>query len=140
MNPLLLPPGASLTDGLLTTPLGPFRTAIRPPRAADDGASTTSAAPVVVRVLDNDEGPAGAALAVASVAPPSHGAASRNTDGTITYTPDPGYSGVDLFTYTVRATGDAEATARVTVTVNAGACTFAVQCGRGSRWGVWRGP
>jgi hypothetical protein len=41
-----------------------------------------------------------------------------NADGTVTYTPDPGFSGVDTFTYTV-SDGTTTATGTVTVTVTA---------------------
>jgi hypothetical protein len=51
---------------------------------------------------------------VAVVVAPANGAAVVNADGTITYTPNPGFSGVDTFTYSVEGS-----TATVTVNVAA---------------------
>jgi uncharacterized repeat protein (TIGR01451 family) len=51
---------------------------------------------------------------------PTHGNATVNPDGTITYTPADGYVGGDLFTYTICDTGDPDQacdTATITVTV-----------------------
>jgi subtilisin family serine protease len=70
-----------------------------PPVAANDGASTTQGAPVTVAVLANDTDVDGGSLAIASVSDPPHGTAAPNADGTITYTPDAGYSGADAFGY-----------------------------------------
>jgi hypothetical protein len=51
---------------------------------------------------------------VTVVVAPANGAAVVNADGTITYTPNPGFSGVDTFTYSVEGS-----TATVTVNVAA---------------------
>lgn len=48
-------------------------------------------------VLDNDLG----ATAVVSNTAPAHGTLKINADGSFTYTPAAGYTGVDTFTYTV---------------------------------------
>ncbi|WP_281169879.1 Ig-like domain-containing protein [Olivibacter sitiensis] len=96
---------------------------VRPtvPVANDDSATTEFNTPVTVNVLANDE---------ADVSPldpgsvtitfgPSHGTVVVNADGTVTYTPEPGYTGSDSFGYTVRdANGNVsnEATVRVEVT------------------------
>ncbi|MEU4687191.1 Ig-like domain-containing protein [Actinoplanes sp. NPDC023714] len=66
-----------------------------PPVAADDSATTTHASPVSIDVLANDTG----AGTTAIVAMPAHGAAVVEADDTITYTPVPGWAGVDTFTY-----------------------------------------
>ncbi|WP_208112301.1 Ig-like domain-containing protein [Pedobacter metabolipauper] len=63
----------------------------------DDIAATTTNTPVIVRVLDNDPKKIGAS--VLKVLDPSHGIIAVNLDGTVTYTPSPGYSGKDIFTY-----------------------------------------
>ena len=42
---------------------------------------------------------------------PSNGAASVNPDGTIQYTPNPGFSGTDTFEYTISDGSGATATA-----------------------------
>ncbi|RKQ41422.1 Ig-like domain-containing protein [Enterobacter sp. R1(2018)] len=60
----------------------------------------------------------GPATAVNIASPPSHGSAIAN--GTvITYTPAPGYSGADSFTYTASNSGGTSAPATVTLTVSA---------------------
>ena len=74
--------------------------------------------PVVVDVLANDSDPDGDRLSVASYTQPSHGVASLNADGTITYTPNAGYTGSDTFTYTITEGKEAFATAHVSITVN----------------------
>jgi len=71
-----------------------------PPSAQDDNAVTDEGVPVTILVLLNDSDPDGDAIAVESVTEAENGAVSNNgTD--VTYTPDPGYSGVDIFSYTV---------------------------------------
>ncbi len=87
------------------------------PAAADDSTSTFREMPVVINVLANDSDIEGDALTVAALAGPQNGTADINPDQTVTYTPDPGFSGVDSLTY--RAfDGEAESnTATVTITV-----------------------
>lgn len=83
-----------------------------PAVAVNDAATTTLGTPVTISVLANDyhvDGP----LTVASASTPSHGTATVNADGTITYTPVAGYAGTDSFTYTL--VGGATATVTVTV-------------------------
>lgn len=65
-------------------------------------------------MLANDHDPVGDLLAVDSVSPPANGTAT--IDGTeVVYTPDPGFFGVDTFTYTVGDGGGGSAQATVTV-------------------------
>jgi len=91
------------------------------PVAADDAAGTDEGAPVVVAVLDNDTDPDGDPLVVSQVGTASHGAVVVEADGTLTYTPEPGFAGEDSFPYTVcdqPAQGAVSCdTARVVVTV-----------------------
>ena len=57
---------------------------------------------VVIRVLDNDVDVDGDALSVQSRTNPPGGTATINqADNTITYRPNPTFSGVDSFTYTI---------------------------------------
>ncbi len=58
-------------------------------------------AAVTVDVLANASDPDGDALTVTAVGTPGHGTAVNNSDGTVTYTPNSGYSGTDTFTYTI---------------------------------------
>jgi len=87
------------------------------PIAADDGATTGQGVPVTISVLANDSDIEGTALAVASVSDPPHGTAVVNADGTITYTPDAGYSGPDAFGYSATDGSAASNVATVSITV-----------------------
>ncbi len=66
--------------------------------AADDAAVTTEGTPVVIDVLANDTG---SGLQVLDLTQPANGTAVDNGDGTITYTPDAGFSGADAFDYVI---------------------------------------
>jgi ELWxxDGT repeat protein len=81
----------------------------------DDQATTSQDTPVTINVLANDLPTPGAAIT--AVAPPAHGSAILNADGTIAYTPAPGFFGIDAFTYTVRNSVGGVDTATVTVQV-----------------------
>lgn len=70
------------------------------PEGSSDNSYTVSNIPVIIRVLDNDLGRTGAT--VVQNTDPSNGTIVVNTDGTITYTPAPGFSGKDTFTYRLR--------------------------------------
>ncbi|XVU25055.1 Ig-like domain-containing protein [Actinoplanes sp. CA-054009] len=59
----------------------------------------------------------GRPVTVKSVGRPTHGTAVLNADGTVTYTPPPGFAGVDSFTYEVIDANGNIATATITVTV-----------------------
>jgi VCBS repeat-containing protein len=50
-------------------------------------------------VLGNDSDPQGLSLTAALVDPAMHGTVNVGADGSFTYTPDPGYTGGDSFTY-----------------------------------------
>ena len=68
------------------------------PLGRDDSATTKPGGTVVIDVLKNDE--TGTSLTVTKVSKPGHGVATIRPDGTIAYTPEPGYTGTDTFTYT----------------------------------------
>ena len=92
----------------------------------DDTAKTTVGTDVKIPVLTNDTHP-GVDLTTNPVititTPPTHGKLTVNPDGTVTYTPNPGYSGPDGFEYTVcSASGvcsDPAKPAKVTIQVTA---------------------
>nr|MBX2856294.1 tandem-95 repeat protein [Paracoccaceae bacterium] len=90
-----------------------------PPVAGDDSASTSTDQAVTVSVLDNDSDGNGDTLTITSVGPAGNGSAVANLDGTITYTPDTGFSGTDSFTYTVDDGNGGSDTANVLVVVEA---------------------
>lgn len=73
----------------------------QPPVVSDDTAGTTSGEPVTVEVLGNGSDPEGGALTVTDVSQPANRTATLNPDGTITYTPNPGFTGQDSFEYTI---------------------------------------
>jgi hypothetical protein len=90
----------------------------RPPVAVDDAATTAFATPVAINVLANDSDPDGDPLTISGVTAPANGSVSAS-GATITYTPAPGFSGTDRFTYTIDDGRGGSATANVTVTVGA---------------------
>lgn len=92
---------------------------VLPPIALPNFALTDPITPVIIPVLDNDI-PGTATLVPGSVSvvlPPANGVAIPNPDGTITYTPNQGFCGVDLFVYNVCNSNLLCAQAYVTVNV-----------------------
>lgn len=86
------------------------------PVATNDVVTTAEDTAATGNLLANDTDADGDALAVASSTSPSHGQVSLGASGAFTYTPDPGYTGPDSFTYTV-SDGEATASATVQITV-----------------------
>lgn len=82
-----------------------------------DTAETDEDTPVTIDVLANDSDVDGDPLSVTGATPGTNGATTVNPDGTITYTPDAGFSGTDTFDYTVDDGNGGTATGTVTVTV-----------------------
>jgi hypothetical protein len=77
------------------------------PVAVDDMSSTMQDESVSIPVLDNDIDPEGRldASSVTVVSMPSNGTATVNPDGSITYEPGNGFSGMDTFLYAVCDSG-----------------------------------
>jgi hypothetical protein len=75
----------------------------RPPIANPDANQTEQDTPVDGDLLSNDSDPDGDDLVINTtpVTDPSNGTVVINPDGTYTYTPDPGFTGQDVFTYEV---------------------------------------
>ena len=93
------------------------------PCAVDDVASTTVGTPVRIAVLGNDVAPSGGSLDPASLRFDhvySAEVVADPVDGSVIYTPDPGFVGVDAFEYEVSDNWGARVRATVTVTVTAG--------------------
>jgi outer membrane protein OmpA-like peptidoglycan-associated protein len=67
-------------------------------------------------VLANDTDPEGDTLTIVSVTNPAHGTVSIS-GGALSYTPNPGYLGTDMFQYTIKDTYGAQDSATVSVTV-----------------------
>ena len=94
--------------------------------ALADAAATTLGQPVRIPVLDNDVAPEGGWLDPASVDPrPVAGGelAVDASDGSLTFTPDPGFAGTATATYVVFDNWQIGVEGEVTVTVDAG-CTI----------------
>ncbi len=89
------------------------------PKAMDDTATTTAGRPVTINVVANDTDADGDTLAAGSVTQPSNGMAVANGNGTVTYSPNSGFTGSDAFHYTVSDGRGGTATARVAITVQA---------------------
>ncbi|MGF1523393.1 MAG: Ig-like domain-containing protein [Leptolyngbyaceae cyanobacterium] len=108
-----------VTDGQLaatataTITVAPINDA---PVAANDTANTVVDTPVTIDVLDNDADVDGDVLSAAPGAA-ANGTVTLNEDGTVSYTPNAGFSGTDSFTYVV-SDGELTDEATVTVTVN----------------------
>jgi hypothetical protein len=88
----------------------------RPPQAVRDVVTTSYGRPVTIDVLSNDSDPDGDPLSIVGVTQPPNGSVTVNGT-TVTYTPNPGFSGVDRFTYTVSDGHGGTSTAIVTITV-----------------------
>ncbi|MBW2280900.1 MAG: DUF2341 domain-containing protein, partial [Deltaproteobacteria bacterium] len=86
-----LPFGAGAREAL--------QTVLAPPDAADDVAVTTSGTPVVIDVISGDTDPDGDGLRVLDFSRPANGTIIDNGDGTLTYTPNAGFTGDDSFEY-----------------------------------------
>ncbi|NLG70979.1 MAG: tandem-95 repeat protein [Chloroflexi bacterium] len=108
----------SSNTATVTITVNPIAPPNQPPVAAADAYSTSAGVPLVVAapgVLDNDSDPDGDDLVAVLVTPPASGDLSFQADGGFTYTPNPGFSGIDSFTY--RAWDGELASPPVTVTI-----------------------
>ncbi len=86
--------------------------------ATDDAKSTAVDVPVTINVLANDViGIPDPATVTATGTLPAHGTVAVNPDGTITYTPNPGYIGADAFQYKVYSLEDPSIYSIATVNV-----------------------
>jgi hypothetical protein len=95
-----------------------------PPTAANDVATIPAGVPITINVVGNDQdidgtiNPASITIATA----PQNGNVTVGATGTVSYTSNAGFNGVDTFNYTVRDNNGAEsAAASVSVSVTAAA-------------------
>jgi hypothetical protein len=99
--------------------IGRFEFGGSAPVAIDDTATTDEGTPVAIDVVANDADPDGnldlATLALVTV--PVNGSVVVESDGTVTYTPDPGFSGTDGFVYEICDTDALCDTAAVSIVV-----------------------
>ncbi len=76
------------------------------PIATNDYGTTPEDTPITIGVMNNDSDPNGNPLNDPTIiTPPSNGTASVNADGTITYTPNAGFTGQDTLYYVICDTG-----------------------------------
>ena len=94
------------------------------PNSANDAFTIAEDIPGRFNVLANDVPVVSGPLTVSAItANPANGRVSINTDNTITYIPNPDYSGTDNFTYRVVNSLGYSKTATVTVTVTGNTCS-----------------
>ncbi|MEM7188605.1 MAG: cadherin-like domain-containing protein, partial [Pseudomonadota bacterium] len=87
------------------------------PSGQDDSALTDAGQDVVIDLLANDSDPEGNPLAVDGVLQPDNGKVFDNGDGTVTYRPDIGFAGTDIFQYWVKDGQGGFTKQTVTITV-----------------------
>ena len=87
-----------------------------PPLANEDEAITNEDVAVTIDVLVNDSAGSGEILTIDSVEDPANGSA-QIVDSKIVFTPDPGFSGIETFNYTIINDQAQVSTAEVAVTV-----------------------
>jgi VCBS repeat-containing protein len=91
------------------------------PEAVDDGGFSTlhdqSLNITPASLTGNDQDIDGDTLTISSVTSPANGSAVLNDDGSVTYTPNAGYSGPDSFSYTISDGHGGTSTGTVTLEV-----------------------
>ena len=90
-----------------------------PPVAVDDFAYTELNTATGIDVLGNDSDPDGDPLTITAVGAAAHGTIT-NTGSAMIYAPDTGFSGRDVFSYTIADNRQGTDTAVVSITVGAG--------------------
>ncbi|GAB4453404.1 MAG: hypothetical protein Kow0031_35650 [Anaerolineae bacterium] len=103
-----------LFDRAITLQVSHVNTA---PTAYNDNASTTANTPFIINVLTNDTDPDQDELSISAVGHANFGLTALATDNTISYTPNPDFTGTDVFAYTVSDGNGGGHTAAVTVRV-----------------------
>ncbi len=95
-----------------------FRNALQgAPVATDDEESTNEDFAITLNPLSNDTDLGGGLLTITGVGLASNGVALNNGDGTITYTPDDDFNGVDSFSYTIQNSDGITDSGTITITV-----------------------
>ena len=93
--------GAQITQSVLEVMVRPVND---PPEAVDDTLIVQRETPRTIEVVNNDTDLDGRVVpgTVEIVHAPAHGTAVVQSDGVVSYLPEPGFSGVDSFRYSVR--------------------------------------
>jgi len=121
VNDTFVPPSTSNSATVTVTVTAPLVF----PTAVNDSATVTAGSPVIINVAANDTpgtNPINASSVVVVLAPVSGTAlANAGGAGTVTYTPNAGFTGTDSFTYNIKDTlgNVSPSNATVTVTVTA---------------------
>ena len=119
--PALVDPNGKLGDYAVTLVNGTLTLTNAAPVALDNSYTGQWNAPLVVTVpgvIANDSDGDGDALTATLVGGTTHGTVTLNADGSVTYVPNPNYSGHDAFTYTVSdAFGGTSNVATVTIVI-----------------------
>ncbi len=87
------------------------------PEAEDDFAETPVDTPVVINVLENDTDLDGDTLSVLGTPTTAQGTVVVNPNGTLTFTPNPGFTGAAVISYEITDNNGGTDTAQVTVLV-----------------------
>ena len=90
-----------------------------PPVAVGERVTTSIDTAITIDVLANDIDADGDALRVMGLTVPLHGHVALNADQTVTYTPAPGFTGIDDFTYVADDGRNGQSTGIVMVEVTA---------------------
>lgn len=112
--------GFSLSDTVDTLPPGLRRTAAEAAVAQEgrqEGASTPFETPVTLAILADDDDPEGHTLAATALLQVTHGTARVNADGSVTFTPEAGFSGTATVDYEVALGAGGAGRASVAITV-----------------------
>ncbi len=111
-------PWAKATSATVTITVN----AASPPTAVDDAFTLPTDFPfIVVLRLEcsaNDNANGGGPMSATLVVSVSHGTVTLNGDGSFLYSPDPGFSGADSFTYFVANASGSSSIATVSITVS----------------------
>lgn len=98
----------------------PITAGNEPPIANADYSQTTVDVPATGNILINDDDPDGdnISISTAPIAGPSNGSVVVQPNGVFTYTPDPGFIGTDIFTYSICDDGTPSLCDTAVVTIN----------------------
>ena len=114
----------TVTDGQGGTATSTVTVTVNPvndaPEAVDDTATTPFNTPVTIAVLGNDSDVDGDPLSVLGTPTSADGTVVVNGDGTITFTPNTGFTGTAVIDYTITDPDGLTDTAQVFVTVGTG--------------------
>jgi gliding motility-associated-like protein len=92
-----------------------------PPNAVNDVATTPIETEVCIDVLDNDNDPLGGNIInISTFTQPANGATMQLNDSTICYLPNPGFTGLDSFTYVICDNGTPQLCDTAIVVINVG--------------------